>query len=126
MAVSILTLKTGDRVIAELKEIFDGEGEDKKGVCLLMEEPYVLNLDGTQPQYLTEQYGMEYQIKFSKWNPYSSDWQYKIPYDTVMTISTPEPGLQNAYENKIKEKREVLNQNDRYETATETTTENES
>ena len=124
MAVSILTLKTGDRVIAELKEIFDGEGEDKKGVCLLMEEPYVLNLDGTQPQYLTEQYGMEYQIKFSKWNPYSSDWQYKIPYDTVMTISTPEPGLQNAYENKIKEKREVLNQNDRYETATETTTEN--
>ena len=126
MAVSILTLKTGDRVIAELKEIFDGEGEDKKGVCLLMEEPYVLNLDGTQPQYLTEQYGMVYQIKFSKWNPYSSDWQYKIPYDTVMTISTPEPGLQNAYENKIKEKREVLNQNDRYETATETTTENES
>ena len=24
-----------------------------------------------------------------------------------MTISTPEPGLQNAYENKIKEKKEV-------------------
>ena len=104
MAVSILTLKTGDRVIAELKEIFDGEGDERKGVCLLMEEPYILNLDGTQPQYLTEEYGMEYQIKFSKWNPYSSDWQYKIPYDSVMTISNPEPGLQNAYETKIAEK----------------------
>lgn len=126
MAVSILTLKTGDRIIAELKEIFDGEGEDKRGVCLLMEEPYVLNLDGSQPQYLTEQYGMEYQIKFSKWNPYSSDWQYKIPYDSVMTISNPEPGLQEAYENKIKEKREVLNQNDRYESAEESKNENES
>ena len=126
MAVSILTLKTGDRVIAELKEIFDGEGEDKRGVCLLMEEPYVLNLDGTQPQYLTEQYGMEYQIKFSKWNPYSSDWQYKISYDSVMTISNPEPGLQEAYENKIKEKREVLNQNDRYESAEDSENENES
>lgn len=104
MAVSILTLKTGDRVIAELKEIYDGEGEDKKGVCLLMEEPYILNLEGENPQYLTEQYGMEYQIRFSKWNPYSSDWQYKIPYDSVMTISHPEPGLQKAYEQKITEK----------------------
>jgi len=91
-----------------------------------MEEPYILNLDGSQPQYLTEQYGMEYQIKFSKWNPYSSDWQYKIPYDSVMTISNPEPGLQEAYENKIKEKREVLNQNDRYESAEDSENENES
>ena len=118
MAVSILTLKTGDRVISELKEIFDGEGEDKRGVCLLMEEPYVLNLDETQPQYLTEQYGMEYQIRFSKWNPYSSDWQFKIPYDCVMTISNPEPGLQEAYENKIAEK---IKQYGRPETDTTTT-----
>ena len=54
MAVSIVTMKTGDRIITELKEIFDGEGDDKKGVCLLMEDPYILNLDGGQPQYLTE------------------------------------------------------------------------
>ena len=71
MAVSIVTLKTGDRVITELKEIFDGEGEDKRGICLLMEDPYVLNLDGDTPQYLTEAHGMEYQIRFSKWNPYT-------------------------------------------------------
>lgn len=109
MAVSILTLKTGERVIAELKEIFDGEGEDRKGICLLMEEPYILTLDSSTPQYLTEQLGSEYQIRFSKWNPYSSDWQYKIPYDCVMTISNPEPGLQQAYENKITEKRELEN-----------------
>jgi hypothetical protein len=107
MAVSIVTLKTGDRIITELKEIFDGEGEDKKGVCLLMEEPYILNLSGENPQYLTEQYNMEYQVKFSKWNPYSPDLQFKIPYDSVMTISNPEPGLQNAYEQKIKEKKEI-------------------
>ena len=109
MAVSILTLKTGERVIAELKEIFDGEGEDRKGICLLMEEPYILTLDSTTPQYLTEQLGSEYQIRFSKWNPYSSDWQYKIPYDCVMTISNSVPGLQTAYENKIAQKRELEN-----------------
>ena len=59
MAVSVVTLKTGDRVITELKEIFDEEGDAKKGICLLMEEPYILKLDGDTPQYLTEAHGME-------------------------------------------------------------------
>lgn len=63
MSVSVVTLKTGDRIITELKEVFDGEGEDKKGVCLLMEDPYILSLDGATPQYLTEQHGMEYQVR---------------------------------------------------------------
>ena len=104
MAVSIVTLKTGDRIITELKEIFDEEGEDRKGICLLMEDPYILNLDSGTPQYLTEQHGMEYQVRFSKWNPYSTDWQFKIPYDCVMTISQPEPGLENAWKQKLTER----------------------
>lgn len=109
MAVSVVTLKTGDRIITELKEIFDGEGEDKRGVCLLMEDPYILNLDGGISQYLSEAHGMEYQVRFSKWNPYSPDWQFKIPYDCVMTISNPEPGLENAWQQKLSEKRELEN-----------------
>ena len=109
MAVSIVTLKTGDRVITELKEVFDGEDDNKKGICLLMDEPYVLSLDGSTPQYLTESHGMEYQVRFSKWNPYSPDTRFKIPYDCVMTISSPEPGLQKAYENKITQKKELEN-----------------
>jgi len=109
MAVSILTLKTGERVIAELKEVYDQEGEDKKGLCLLMEEPYVLHLDTQQPQYLTEQLGTEYTVKFSKWNPYSPDWHFKIPYDCVMTISSPEKGLEQSYLQKIQQKRELEN-----------------
>jgi hypothetical protein len=109
MAVSIITLKTGDRIITDLKEAYEGEGEDKKGICLIMEEPYVLSLDGATPQYLTEAHGMEYQVRFSKWNPYSPDFLFKIPYDCVMTISNPEPGLQKAYENKIAQKKELEN-----------------
>ena len=109
MAVSVVTLRTGERVITELKEIFDEEGDSKKGICLLMKDPYILNLDSGTPQYLTEQHGMEYQVRFSKWNPYTPDWQFKIPYDCVMTISNPEPGLQRAYEQKITEKKELEN-----------------
>jgi len=107
MAVQVITLKTGDRIITELKEIFDGEDDDKKGVCLLMEDPYVLNLDAQTPQYLTEQHGMEYQVRFSKWNPYTPDWQFKIPYDCVMTINNAEPGLERAWKSKLTEKTET-------------------
>ena len=106
MAVSVVTLKTGDRIITELKEVFDGEGEDRKGVCLIMEDPYILNLDGGQPQYLTEQYGMEYQVRFSKWNPFATDTMFKIPYDCIMTISNPEPGLENAWKQKLAQREE--------------------
>ena len=109
MAVSFVTFKTGERVITELKESFDGEADNKKGVCLLMEDPYILNLDSAQPQYLTEAHGMEYQVRFSKWNPYSTDWQFKVPYDCVMTISQPEPGLENAWQQKITEKNKLEN-----------------
>ena len=109
MAVSILTLKTGDRIITELKEAFDGEGDDKRGVCLIMEDPYILNLDGATPQYLTEQSCMEYQVRFSKWNPYSTDWQFKLPYDSVMTISNPEPGLEQAWKRKLTQKQDLEN-----------------
>ena len=110
MAVSVVTLKTGDRIITELKEIFDSEGEDKRGICLLMEDPYILNVAGETPQYLNESHGMEYQVRFSKWNPYSPDWQFKIPYDCVMTTSTPEPGLENAWKEKITKKKELENE----------------
>ena len=32
MSISVVTLKTGDRVITELKEIFDEDGDNKKGI----------------------------------------------------------------------------------------------
>ena len=119
MATSVVTLKTGDRIITELKEIFDSEKDERKGICLLMEDPYVLNLDGGTPQYLAEEHGMEYRVKFSKWNPYSTDWQFKIPYDCIMTISTPEPGLENAWRQKLEQREEL--ENDTETTGTSTT-----
>jgi hypothetical protein len=103
MAVQIVTLKTGDYLICELKELYNGEGEDKRGICLLADRPYILSVIGSAPQYLIEESGAELQVKFSKWNPYSVDDQFKLPYDSVMTISNPEPGLQDAYLRKIAE-----------------------
>ena len=121
MAIQIVTLKTGDQLICELKELYSGEGEDKKGICLLVDHPYVLSIIDATPQYLTEETGDELQVKFSKWNPYSVDDQFKLPYDSVMTIGNPEPGLQDAYLRKIaklqKNETEVIENGDNSEPA---------
>lgn len=103
MSIKITTLKTGTILISELKEVYDGEGEDRKGICLLVERPYELSLVNAAPQYMVEEDGAELQVKFSKWNPYSSDFQFKLPYDSVMTIGEPEEGLKDAYVRKIAE-----------------------
>ena len=65
MSIKITTLKTGDILISELKEVYDGEGEDRKGICLLVERPYVLTLVNAAPQYMVEEAGAELQVKFS-------------------------------------------------------------
>jgi hypothetical protein len=105
---SIVILKTGEQIICDLKEVFDGEGEEKKGVCLLMIHPYELSLVAA-PEIAESQ--QDLQIKFSKWCPYSTDVQFKIPYDTVMAIGVPDGNLEQAYKGKVDMITQAINQN---------------
>jgi hypothetical protein len=104
--VSIVVFKSGDQVVCDLKEVFEGDGDDKKGICLLMIHPYVLSLVAVNNQENPDQ---DLQVKFSKWCPYSTDYQFKIPYDSVMAIGTCDPGLAVAYTNKVNQVEELLN-----------------
>ena len=101
---TIVVLKTGEKLITYLQEAFEGEGEDRKGICLVMSYPYELSLMNVEPTGGDE---MDLQVKYSKWCPYSLDSQYRIPYDAVMTIGTPDPGLANAYKVKVETQRSL-------------------
>ncbi|AOO12804.1 hypothetical protein Sn130910_157 [Cyanophage S-RIM44] len=97
MAEQIIVFKNGERVITELKEVFEGEGDDRRGVCLLMSHPYILelvNADGSADRH-------DLQVKFSKWCPYSVDFEFRVPYDTVLAIGEPDQGLAQAYRGKV-------------------------
>ena len=92
----IIVFKNGERVITTLQEVFEGEGEDRRGVCLMMTHPYILEL--------VEAPGggdRDLQVKFSKWCPYSVDFQFRVPYDTVLAIGEPDTGLAQAYRAKV-------------------------
>ena len=104
---SIVIMKTGTQIICDLKEVFDGEGEDKKGVCLLMLHPYELSLISVNG----EDDAQDLQVKFSRWCPYSVDYQFKIPYNSVTAIGIPDSGLEQAYRVKIEQVTQLINQN---------------
>jgi len=96
---SVVVLKTGEKLITYLQEAFEGEGEDRKGICLVMSYPYELSLIAVDEA--SDAPEMDLQVKYSKWCPYALESQYRIPYDVVMTIGTPDPGLANAYKAKV-------------------------
>jgi len=98
MAEQIIVFKNGERVITTLQEVFNEEGEEKRGICLLMVHPYVLNLIEVDTEGESE---MNLQVKFSKWCPYSVDHQFRVPYDAVLAIGEPDTGLLGAYKAKV-------------------------
>jgi hypothetical protein len=95
---SIVILQTGDKLITFLQEVFEGEGEERKGVCLVMNYPYELDLVSVPT---TDDTDRDLQVKFSKWCPYALDASYRISYAGVLTIGTPDPGLAEAYRRKV-------------------------
>lgn len=105
---SVVVLKTGEKLITILQEVFEGEGEERKGVCLVMNYPYELELLKVDNEENPEQ---DLQVKYSKWCPYSIDSTFRIPYDGILTIGTPDPGLSQAYNAKVEVAREIENRN---------------
>ena len=101
---SIVILKTGEKLITILQEAFEGEGEEQKGICLVMNHPYELALINVNNQENPEQ---DLQVKFSRWCPYAIDTQYRIPYDGVLAIGQPDAGLAQAYQAKIQQSQEI-------------------
>jgi hypothetical protein len=104
---SIAILKTGEKLITFLQEVFEGEGENRKGICLVMNHPYELKLIEVGNIENPEQ---DLQVKFSKWCPYSTDVQFRIPYDGILAIGQPDPGLAMAYQAKVEQVEKILEQ----------------
>lgn len=103
MKSTIVVLKSGETVITNLQEVYSGEGDDKKGICLMMNYPYrvAIRVDDSKKKAKNNQ--PEVQVEFSKWCPFSVDTQFKIPYDGVLAIGAPEPGLEEAYKLKVEQ-----------------------
>lgn len=95
---SIVTLKSGQNVICEVREIFQGEDEDKKGVGLQLSDPFVLELH-ENPE--AEDPAERSKVRFARWNPFTLDRIFRVPYDAVIAVSAPDPNLDTAFADKV-------------------------
>jgi hypothetical protein len=89
MVPKVLVMKTGERVIAGASEMTDNN--TGKGICLVLKCPYILTLN---PKQDNED---EYSVNFSKWNPFTPDNTFNVPYDAVISVSDVEQGILDVY-----------------------------
>lgn len=94
MVPKIILTKNGDKLIAAVGEVTDPETQ--KGLGFIFKCPYILNM--------TPSGDGQFSVNFTKWIPYSSDIQYRVPYDIVAAIGEPEPDILNIYIDRFGDK----------------------
>ncbi len=109
MTATIVMLSTGDNVICDLQEMFheveNGEGQvDKKGLCLQMTHPYKLDILPGQEDNGNE--GVS--VRFTRWMAFSSEYVFKLPYTSVVTVGQPDSNILKAYERKVDAAKEKI------------------
>lgn len=100
MTVKLSLLKSGEDVIADIKELVSEE--DNRTVSYVFSNPYVIKL--SQPQVLSEDYDDEvrkYNISVYPWMPLTEDTDIPISPDWVVTIVEPAQKLKSIYEEKV-------------------------
>jgi len=102
---TIVVLKTGEKLITMLQEAFEGKGEEQRGVCLIMNHPYTLELINVEN---LDNPAQDLQVKYSRWCPFSIETQFRIPYDGVLSLGDPDPGLAQAYQAKVREAENLI------------------
>lgn len=89
----LVMLISGERLVANVREV---TADDGRGICLVLKRPYILNIYSTEDTNSTK-----YSINFSKWQPYSTDEEYNIPYFSVITVADLDPEILTTYLKKF-------------------------
>ena len=101
MSIKIALLKSGESVIADIKELV----QEEKICGYLFKNPYVVNLS---PRYgfLTEEPTMDedegqMNVSFSPWIPLTIDKEIPVRYDWLVTVVSPAKEIEKLYEEMI-------------------------
>jgi hypothetical protein len=104
MSIKLALLKSGEEVVADIKEIVN---EDEKVVSFLFCNPYSVKL--LTPQVLMEDNEdtpeREYRVSFVCWMPLSSETDIAVSTDWVVSIVEPVEMVKKSYEEKMNGKR---------------------
>jgi hypothetical protein len=110
MSIKIALLKSGESVIADIKELI----QEEKICGYLFKKPYIVNLSPVYG-FLTEEprdgEDGEMNISFSPWIPFTMDEEIPVRYDWLVTVVSPAGEIEKLYEDMINGQN---NQNDSF------------
>jgi len=102
MTVRLLLLKSGEDIIADVKEMVVGEEENSRVVGYFLHKPCVVKM--TPPTNVLEEFKEDldpqkasFQVTLFPWMPLSKDNTIPVSVDWVVTIVTPSDKLNNMY-----------------------------
>ena len=92
--ILILTLPTGEEVIANVKDHTETiDGEERK-LCYNIIYPFVLTKSGPMKN---NQVG----LIFTPWKIFSADTSFLIGYDKILNMCAPLPGVVDQYKDTV-------------------------
>tara|TARA_B100001989_G_C24433967_1_gene410472 strand:- start:218 stop:559 length:342 start_codon:yes stop_codon:yes gene_type:complete len=92
--ILILTLPTGEEVIANVKDHMETIDGVEKKVCYNMVYPFLITKSGPVRD---NQVG----IIFTPWKVFSADTSFLIGYDKIINMCAPLPGVVEQYKNTV-------------------------
>ena len=105
MSIKLAILKSGEQVIADIKEYVD---QNEKVISLLFENPYIVMF--LTPVLLMEgvvenpESTVSHKVSFSPWIVMSEDKSMTVPVDWVVTVVEPIDWVKKSYEEKMSSK----------------------
>jgi len=97
MAVKLAVLKSGEDVVADIKELCD---EQDNVVALVFSNPVVVKV--LTNQTITESENAdEYKVAFYPWQPLSAERDIPVRSDWIVSISEPIELVKTSYQEKM-------------------------
>jgi hypothetical protein len=97
MTVKLVLLKSGEKIVSDIKE---GFYEDKL-VCYVLEKPCSVTINGSYKILDEESPKNRVSISLSNWPPLSSDTTIELTPDWIITIVEPKIELKRLYQKQI-------------------------
>ncbi len=109
MSVKLALLKSGEEVIADIKELVS---EDEKLISLVFTNPYLVKL--VESEILSDDFpnnDIKYAVNFSPWIPLSIEKDIAVSMDWIVTIVEPTKEVKKSYEERMNGKSSISDPN---------------
>ena len=101
MSIQLVLLKSGEDVIADVKELRDDKDEL---ISYVFKDPYKIKI--TMPQVLMETKSKpKHEAAFYKWMPLSKESDIIVNKDWIVCITDPIDTIKTLYEDRLNERR---------------------